>query len=258
MTATDDLIRTLTSFPGLALRVLWLQERLTKSSHSPHQITQWAIQLDQLMERSLLAEDRARDALLAVTLTLIQEKNRGVREQLREQAQLRSLLHLERLVREGPAPPNPPENEAPVPQYRTGRDLTVGERRSLARRPSRADLERLLFDPHPLVFEQLLHCPSLTEQDLLRFCAQRPLPPAPLSALVQSFRWMARRRIRLTLLSNPSCPAEIALPLVSTCPREDLELVLQNTTLSAQVRTVAWELTERLPPLPERPGSTLQ
>ena len=62
---------------------------------------------------------------------------------------------------------------------------------------------------------------------------------------------MSRRRVRLSLLLNPSCPTHIAIPLVHTLVRDELNLVLKNTTLSSVVRTVARELLERRPPLRE-------
>jgi hypothetical protein len=39
--------------------------------------------------------------------------------------------------------------------------------------------------------------------------------------LGQSTRWMSRRRVRMCLILNPGTPHGLALPLVSTCPRDD-------------------------------------
>ena len=57
-------------------------------------------------------------------------------------------------------PELPDEAEAPMTAPEVARHgdrpLTLGERKSLARQPSRAALARLLRDPHPAVVELLL------------------------------------------------------------------------------------------------------
>ena len=64
-----------------------------------------------------------------------------------------------------------------IPDYGRGRPLTLGERKSLARRPDRAMLDRLLHDPHPDVIRRLLRNPRLTEDDVVRLAARRPGRP---------------------------------------------------------------------------------
>ena len=55
-----------------------------------------------------------------------------------------------------------------------GRPLTLGERKSLAKKPDRDLLERLLADPHPDFIRGVLRNPRLTEDDVVRFVARVP------------------------------------------------------------------------------------
>ncbi len=246
-------IRGLLGLAELGLRVPWLRERWQQEP-----IAELALVLERIAERGQLADTRAREALLAVALGLVLERESSLLPRLREQARRGALLNLDRLVREGPDETPEFEGEARVPIYHKGRELTLGERRSLARRPTRLEVGKMLFDPDPLVLRQLLVCTQLTEDDVIRMAAQRPARVLALETLVSSFRWMARRRIRLTLILNPGCPHGIALPLISVCPRDDLELVVSSTTIKSHLRAVALEILERLPPLASPTGVALQ
>ncbi len=248
-------LRVLLSLPELQLRVRWLSDHL---EHSP--LTEAAELLEALADEAGRAEPEAREGMLGVALYFAGlEEPCPRREALHDHAARERLLSLERLLRRDPDAQDAPRSprDLPVPDYGTGRELTVGERRSLARRPTRPQLEKLLGDPHPLVLTQLFACPKLTEADVVRVATRRPGHLEALTVLSQSVRWMSRRRVRLSLLLNPSCPTHIAVPLVHTLVRDELSLVLKNTTLSSVLRTVARELLERRPPL--RPSAlTLQ
>ncbi len=247
-------LRVLTSLPELGLRVRWIGDRVDRE-----QAADVAELLDAICEEAGRADAAASEALLAVAVYFAALGESPSRAELVAAAERKTLLGLSRLLRSGPeaVDPEPPSRELPVPDYGTGRELTVGERRSLARRPTRTQLEKLLGDPHPLVLEQLFACPKLTEVDVVRIATRRPARLEALTVLTQSTRWMSRRRVRLSLLLNPGCPLYIAVPLVHTCVRDELTLVVQNTTLSGTLRTVARELLEKRPPL-GAPYSTLQ
>ena len=89
--------------------------------------------------RTFLVEQHAQNAIRAV-------------------AERQSLLALARLLRGGSPRPSvePALGEPTQLTDRSGRPLTLGERKALARQPSRASFERLLRDPHPMVIRTLL------------------------------------------------------------------------------------------------------
>ena len=249
--------RVLLSLPELGLRIGWLRDFLANSSDF-----ECATILNALCEDNERAEPQAREAMLVVALMLAARGECRLLEQLRAQAEARHLLSLARLVRRAPPPAvhDRPARELPIPDYGTGRELTVGERKSLARSPNRRAFDKLLKDPHPLVIRQLLENPRLTEDDVVRMTARRPARLEVLEAIAQHSRWLTRARVRLSLLFNPGTPPAIAMPLLAVCTRNELSEVLHHSESSPILRTAALELLERLPPLrvSEAPPPTLQ
>lgn len=115
-----------------------------------------------------------------------------------------------------------------VPDYGSGRTLTLGERKSLARRPNRQILERVLADPHPQVIRNVLRNPKITELDVIRMVTKRPNHAKVLREIFQNSKWIARYRIKLALARNPYTPAAIALKLLPQLMKQDLEEILED------------------------------
>jgi len=257
MSPVERLKRVLLSLPDLALRTSWLRDFLNSSSAHEN-----ATLLNALCEQNERADPQAREAILVVALLFAALGECSLVDQMRAQAEARHLLSLARLLRRAPAPAvhDRPARELPVPDYGAGRELTVGERKSLARSPNRRAFDKLLGDPHPLVIRQLLQNPRLTENDVVRMTARRPARLEVLEAIAQHGRWLSRPRVRLSMLFNPGSPPAITMPLLAVCTRSELSEVLHHSESSAVLRSAALELLERLPPLraSEAPEPTLQ
>lgn len=251
----NRIVRTLLSLPEMGMRVPWLHERLRDRP-----LDEMARHLDRIAQRSQSADPGAKEALLAVAILISQLHETAWHFALSQSTKSQHLLNLERLLRrhgeEDSSPLSPPEQRAP--DYGVGRELTVGERRSMARRPTRAQLERLLYDPHPLVLEQLFQSSSLTEGDIVTIATRRPPCSEALRLLIATPRFITRRKVRLSLILNPGTPHGIALPFVSTLPREDLKLIAGATTVNQTLRTVAHELCRVLPPVHESTNHPLR
>lgn len=243
MSEVERLKRILLSLPELGLRIGWLRERL--ASWEPPEAGQL---LNELCEQSERLDPAAREAQLALALALVSLGDCETLEALRKFAHVARLFSLERMLRRAPAPLALVQ-EAPVPDYGAGRELTVGERRSLARRPNRQSFEKLLNDPHPLVIRQLLQNPKLTENDVIRLVARRPLRAGVLQELSQAANWLCRQRVRMSILLNPSSPSSVAIPLLAACTRSELREIIESTGAPIVLRATALELLERRPPL---------
>jgi hypothetical protein len=217
MPAAARLKRVLLSLPGPQFRLNWLHDRLATL---PSQ--QAAHELNALCEEGERSVPEAREALLAVAMLFAGLGDCELVEQLRAEASTAHLLSLERLLRRGPRRRKDEHacEDLPVPDYGAGRELTVGERRSLARRPDRRVLEKLLNDPHPLVMRQLLRNPKLTEDDVVQLASRRPARSVAIEAIVSSPRWLSQQRVRMSLLLNPGAPASAAVPLLVLCTRQ--------------------------------------
>jgi hypothetical protein len=235
--------RLLMSLPELGLRVHWLRETI---EHWPREVA--AARLNQLCAESERSDAAARQALLTVACYFVAEGKCALVNELYQIAEHDHLLSLDRMLRPERLRGAPAEKKD-VPDYGAGRELTVGERRVLARHPSRENIERLLSDPHPLVLRELLKNPHLTEEDVLRIAARRPAHIVAISALAKSTAWLCRRRIRFALVQNPGVPAHISGPLLVVCNRAELNEVMANTTLRKGLRLTACELLATRPPL---------
>jgi hypothetical protein len=242
--------RLLLSLPELELRVSWLKDHFERW---PAQTV--AGRLDELCAQSERSEPSARQALLAVACYFTAEGDSALVRELRTIAEETRLLSLARMlcwgrVRSASTPPvaQGTRRSQEIPDYGTGRELTVGERRTLARRPSRGHIEKMLADPHPLVLRALLQNPYLVEADVLRLAARRPAHVAALHALARAPQWLCKGRIRMAIVQNPGTPAHIAGPLLVICNRAELFQVVGNTTVPAGLRATAQELLARRPP----------
>lgn len=246
-TPPDDaerFVRCLLGLPDLQLRVDWLNAQV--QTEPPPLL---APLLDVVIGQSEIGDARAREALLTIALWAAGTASAGDLERLRQVALEQRLLSLQRVIRRVPTASLPPEGSEPrIPDYGTGRELSLGERRNLARRSGRQRFDALIKDPHPMVIRELLSNPKTTEDDVVRVAAVRPARPASILAIA-STRWLARRRVRLSVLQNPGSPLSVALPLVGLCTRGELLELARSADVPPLLRITAGELAERRAPL---------
>ncbi len=241
------LVRTTCSITEAAVRSAYMRNLLLRGDASD-----LAPVLDIVCARAEQAEDSAREALVALVDALNHEACVEVVQLLREEALGVPHLALERLVRQPVAIIEPrdvgrPEDDR-IPDYGKGRPLTLGERKSLARRPTREMMDRLLRDPHPDVIRMVLANPKVTEEDVLALAARRPCRPDVLTEIARQPRWAHRPRIRMALVLNPDTPLDIAAPVAGLLMRHELRLVATSPTVAAAVRALCLEHLERRPP----------
>jgi hypothetical protein len=230
------------------LRVAYLRSELAS-----RELDVVAAALDDVCLAAEQAEPEAREMLVAVVDLLAEKEEAGLAQRLREEATGRSLLALGRLLRRPVASPSrapPPLSsaEARVPDYGAGRTLTLGERRALARRPTRKAMEKLFADPHPMVIRTLLANPKVVEDDVVRLAARRPVDADVLAEVARSPKWAHRVKVRMAIVLNPDTPLELSIPMLALLVRTELELVSGASSLTPTLRAAALDLLERRPP----------
>jgi hypothetical protein len=136
---------------------------------------------------------------------------------------------------------------APAPRYPGGRDLTLGERKSLARAAPRETIDRLLRDPEPHVIRLLLRNPRLLERDVVFLASRRPIIPEIAREILGNARWAARYRVRRALVLNPSVPNEVALRLLPQLAAQHLREVSVDPALPAVRQSAARRLLHQRP-----------
>ncbi len=248
---------------GLVKATLSLADGALRASYVASVVRAWhpavlAGALDAVCERAEQAETASREALVAIVDALNQEGMGEIVQRLREEAAGGSLLALSRLIRHplrglrGPPLTEHQLARVKVPEDKNGRPLTLGERKSLARRPDRDVMERLMNDPHPAVIHRLLGNPRVLEDDVVRLAAKHPGRGEILAEIARSTRWVHRPRVRLSLVMNPATPPEIAARIVGLLLRPELLLVARSPGVPASVRAVCLEHLERRPPVRAR------
>jgi uncharacterized protein (UPF0147 family) len=156
------------------------------------------------------------------------------RQALYEAATDQGLVLIARLflVTTPPTPDLAPER----PLKPTGRPLTLGERKALARTHRREQLLLLIRDPHPAVVAILLDNPHVTESDVVRIAAARPGVPASLALVASHARWSVRHPVKRALVLNPATPLADAIRIATTLRRAELEEIAADPALPEPLR----------------------
>lgn len=124
----------------------------------------------------------------------------------------------------------------------SGRPLSLGERKALARTHRRDQLLLLLRDPHPMVVQILLDNPHVTESDIVRVAAMRPAVPESLAKIAAHERWSVRHAVKRALVMNPSTPLVDAIRIATTLRGHELVELAGDPSLPDALRQHAAEL----------------
>jgi len=263
------------------LRGAYLREELRKLPAATA-----ATALEVLCTRAEEGNERASTALHALVGLLADPTLAAAREALRHEARESKHLALERLLRrpylarrrdasgargkkadwkrlaalfDSDDPDAAMREETrDLPDYGTGRPLSLGERKSIARRPPPDMLPKVLADPHPDVIRMVLASARLTEDDVVRMCSRRPNRGEVLAEVARHARWCHRPRVRTALVLNPYTPQELSITLVALLRRDELGTVCTSTLLHPSVRAAARERLDRRPPIRRPPHGSVQ
>jgi hypothetical protein len=124
----------------------------------------------------------------------------------------------------------------------TGRPLTLGERKAMARTNNREQILLLLRDPHPAVVAILADNPHVTESDILKIASRRPMVPESLTKLAAHPRWGVRHAVKRALVMNPSTPLADAIRIATTFRAAELAELAEDPALPEALRVHAAEV----------------
>jgi hypothetical protein len=237
--------RTLGGLRDTGLQVGWIRDQIAVLGAGRS-----ADVLTVVLARAEQREERYATLLLRVSLALSTPETATLKRAIAGVADVRGQTGLARFL--GGAEPHDPdadETSTPIPDFGAGRQLTLGERKSLARKRDRNLLARVLRDPDPDVIQVLLGNPALIEDDIVRLAARRPIRPQVLVQVFQHPRWILRYRVRLALAMNPHTPEKIVLQLVPHLAPSDVRELVHTGHVSERVRAACSPLRD----LPEKP-----
>lgn len=204
--------------------------------------------IDQLIRGALWGRSPEIDAMLACADWLV--RLRVEDNYARLQAFYEAAAHGDRdsvlMLFRDPPPHRSLKEGATLPEVRlpADREITLGERRAMARGRDRRYLERLLLDPSPLVIRNLLHNPHLRVQDVLVIAARRPTKPELTLEIALSPRWLKLHQIREALVQNPYSATGLALRLLPTLRIHTLRRIRNAGDLHPYVHEMARMLVE--------------
>lgn len=245
----DDAVETTAS---LARRVAALPDADMRVAYVRHELSRYPPELvvDIVAIAANLTETRVppnQELLLSISLALADDEADPVRLAALGVAAARGQRDVVMLLSRRPIEGDDEADDKQIHDFGRGRPLTLGERKSLARTRDRDLLMRVLRDPHPDVITILLGNPMLTEENIVRLAARRPIAPSILRLVFRSTRWIVRYRVRRVLCLNPYTPLDVSLSLVRHLSEADRRLVNTSTELPDEVRRASH--SERSPML---------
>lgn len=260
-TELDDLIaryeasiRTIGALPEIPMRRAALDRTIASLSSS--EAVWW---IDQLLRGALWGRSPEIDAMMACSDWLIRMRADDDYTRLQtlfQEAHDSGRESVVMLLRDPPPKlAMPPLAKLPEVNLNLGREIPLGERRSLARGRNKVLLDRLLMDPSPLVLEKLLDNPNIRVADILLVASRRPTKPELLNPIIFHQKWFSTVSIREAIVFNPYTPTGISLKLLPTLPIQllrrvrdagDLHEVLQETgemfVKLREERTAPWRI----------------
>jgi hypothetical protein len=124
------------------------------------------------------------------------------------------------------------------------RNLTTGERTSLARLATRAVIAAMLADDFPACVQALLDNPQFTEGDAVRLLTVTRSKECA-AAVVRHPRWGASRAVVTAAVRCDALPLGVALGLLVVLPKTRLEETARAPDVPAALRDAALELVSR-------------
>ena len=211
-------------------------------SHPPQHS---AFVIDQLVRGAVLGETNASAALLALATVLLSrsDENYDMFRAIYEAAAAEDRDCVTYLFLDLP-PHHILENRKSLRGPRFERDVSLGERKQMARTSDRHLLERLLLDLNPEVIRKLCMNPKVTLKDILQVCTRRPNTPEAITAIAMSHRWFVREEVRFAILSNPYSPTGISLKLLPLLKVQQLKEISSGVDLHPAIMHTAKRLLD--------------
>ena len=241
-----ELLATVEALPELPMQAAMVR-RVVSSMEPAEQV--WV--LDQLLRGALWGRTGAAETMLAAVWWLLQMRREDEYETIKglfERAYETRRGAVLDLFREVPAHRALAEGQR-LPEVRLplDRDVSLGERRSMAAGPRRRILERLLLDREPLVIRKLLNNPQLRIGDVRVVASRRPTRPELLQEVVYHPRWFSRVDAREAVVRNPYSDTGLSLKLLPTLGIK----LLRRIAYSADLHPLIHESARRLVKLRE-------
>jgi hypothetical protein len=113
------------------------------------------------------------------------------------------------------------------------REVPLGMRKSLARKPDFKLIKRIARDQDHRVIRHLLDNPRLTEMDVVRIGSTRPTSHKVIETIYSHPRWIVRYSIKKVIVMNPYSPLAMSMRLLTYMNMQDLQEIVESPNLSS-------------------------
>lgn len=117
--------------------------------------------------------------------------------------------------------------------------MTIKEKVELAQKGTKEERRILISDANTLVSLAVLKCESIGMAEVETFCAMRHLHMQVFQEIAATREWIKRPKIQFALVTNPSVPLSISLPLVKYLNMRDLRNISRDRNLPEGIRMAA-------------------
>jgi hypothetical protein len=120
--------------------------------------------------------------------------------------------------------------------------LSVGERVQLAMRGTKDERFILVRDGARVVAQAVLESPKVSEQEIETFAALKNVQEGVLRGIAGKRKFMKNYAVVRNLTSNPRCPVDVSLPLLTHLLVKDLRNLSVNKNVADTIRKMAFKL----------------
>ncbi len=117
--------------------------------------------------------------------------------------------------------------------------MTIKEKVELAQKGTKEERRILIADANTIVSLAVLNCESIGMAEVEAFCAMRHLHTQIFQEIASTREWIKRPKIQFALVTNPSVPLSVTLPLVKYLNMRDLRNIKRDRNLAEGIRMAA-------------------
>jgi len=121
-------------------------------------------------------------------------------------------------------------------------DMTVGKRIKLAYMGNQEARKVLVRDPNKVIAAAVVKSGRLTPGEITSFAGNKNLHDEVVRIIAENKEFVRKYPVQVALVNNPKCPSPIAMKLMQTLQKRDLQQLANNKGVSGMIFTAAQKM----------------